>query len=41
MATLFKMHNDNVAAEWHPEVINMINKKYKGNYEKFAKRIIR
>lgn len=39
MATLFKMYNDNVAAEWHPEVINMINKKYKGNYEKFAKEL--
>ena len=39
MATLFKMYSDNVAAEWHPEVINMINKKYKGNYEKFAKEL--
>lgn len=39
MATLFKMYSDNVAAEWHPEVINLINKKYKGNYEKFAKEL--
>ena len=33
------MHPYNVAAEWHPEVINLINKKYKGNYEKFAKEL--
>ena len=39
MAVLFKIYSDNVAAEWHPEVINLINKKYKGNYEKFAKEL--
>ena len=39
MAALFKIYSDNVAAEWHPEVINLINKKYKGNYEKFAKEL--
>lgn len=35
-ATLFKMYNDNVSPDLHPEVINLINKKYKGDYEKFA-----
>lgn len=35
-ATLFKMYNDNVSSDLHPEVINLINKKYKGDYEKFA-----
>ena len=39
MAALFKIYSDNVAAEWHPEVFNLINKKYKGNYEKFAKEL--
>lgn len=39
MATLLKMYNDNVAAEWHPEVITLINKKYKGDYAKFAKEL--
>ena len=39
IATLLKIYNDNVAAEWHPEVFNLINKKYKGNYEKFAKEL--
>ncbi|MDE5611309.1 MAG: S46 family peptidase, partial [Odoribacter sp.] len=35
-AVLFKMYNDNVAPELHPEIIQFINKKYKGDYEKFA-----
>ena len=39
VAALLKIYSDNVAAEWHPEVINLINKKYKGNYEKFAKEL--
>ena len=39
MAALFKIYSDNVPAEWHPEVINLINKKYKGNFEKFAKEL--
>ena len=39
IATLLKIYSDNVAAEWHPEVFNLINKKYKGNYEKFAKEL--
>ncbi len=29
MAVLFKIYSDNVAAEWHPEVINLINKNTK------------
>lgn len=36
-ATLFKIYNDNVSEELQPEVIGLINKKYKGDYEKFAK----
>lgn len=39
IAVMFKMYSDNVAEEWHPEVIKMINKKYKGNYEKYAKEV--
>ncbi|WP_292264678.1 S46 family peptidase [Butyricimonas sp.] len=39
IATMLKMYSDNVAEEWHPEVIKMINKKYKGNYDKFAKEV--
>lgn len=39
IAVMFKMYGDNVAEEWHPEVIKMINKKYKGNYEKYAKEV--
>ncbi len=35
-ATLFKTYNDNVDADLHPEVIDLINKKYKGDYQKFA-----
>lgn len=39
IAEMLKMYSDNVAEEWHPEVIKMINKKYKGNYAKFAKEV--
>ena len=39
VAALLKIYSDNVAAEWHPDVFNLINKKYKGNYEKFAKEL--
>lgn len=39
IAALLKIYSDNVAAEWHPDVFNLINKKYKGNYEKFAKEL--
>ena len=39
IATMLKMYSDNVTEEWHPEVIKMINKKYKGNYDKFAKEV--
>lgn len=36
-ATLFKLYNDNVSQDLHPEVIALIDKKYKGDYEKFAR----
>lgn len=36
VAALFKMYSDNVSADHHPEVIDLINKKYKGDYDKFA-----
>ena len=39
VAALLKIYSDTVAAEWHPDVFNLINKKYKGNYEKFAKEL--
>ncbi len=33
---LFKVYSDNVKEEFHPEIIRMINKKYKGDFKKFA-----
>lgn len=39
-AVLFKMYNDHVDADLHPEVIDLINKKYKGNYQKFADELV-
>ena len=30
------MYNDRVKVEFHPEIIVYINKKYKGDYKKFA-----
>lgn len=35
-AVLFKVYSDNVSEELHPEVITLINKKYKGDYNKYA-----
>ena len=35
-AALFKIYNDNVDPDLYPEVIDLVNKKYKGNYDKFA-----
>lgn len=35
-AVLFKMYNDCVASELHPEIIDFVNKKYKGDYNRFA-----
>lgn len=35
-AQLFKMYNDQVESDLHPEIIDFINKKYKGDYNKFA-----
>ncbi|MEI3127198.1 MAG: hypothetical protein V8T44_15395 [Odoribacter splanchnicus] len=35
-AALFKIYNDNVNPDLYPEVIDLVNKKYKGNYDKFA-----
>ena len=35
-SALFKMYNDQVNSDLHPEVISWINKKYKGDYDKFA-----
>lgn len=34
--TMFKMYNDHVNSDLHPEIIDFINKKYKGDYKKFA-----
>ena len=35
-AVLFKIYNDKVGADLQPEIINFINKKYKGDFNKFA-----
>ena len=35
-AQLFEVFNENVAVELHPEIIELINTKYKGDYEEFA-----
>ena len=35
-AVLFKIYNDKVGADLQPESINFINKKYKGDFNKFA-----
>lgn len=35
-AALYKIYNDNVDPEFYPEIITMVNKKYKGDYNKFA-----
>ena len=35
-ATLFKIYSDNVNSDLHPEVIDLVNQKYKGDYNKFA-----
>lgn len=36
-AALFKMYDENVDPDLKPEIIEMINKKYKGDYEKFSR----
>ena len=38
-AALMKMFSDNVKPEMYPEIINEVNKKYKGDFMKFAKEI--
>lgn len=38
-AALMKMFADNVKPEMYPEIINEVNKKYKGDFMKFAKEI--
>ncbi|MEG2276272.1 MAG: S46 family peptidase [Odoribacter sp.] len=35
-ASLFKLYNDEVNADLHPDIIDLINKQYKGDYKKFA-----
>ncbi len=40
-AVLYKMYSDHVNADLYPEIINMINKKYKGDYQKFAKDLLK
>lgn len=35
-AELFKMYSDNVDSDFHPDIIDFVNSKYKGDYEKFA-----
>lgn len=35
-ASMFKIYSDNVETDLHPEIIDLVNKKYKGDYNKFA-----
>lgn len=35
-ATMFKLYSDNVDSDLHPDIIDLINSKYKGDYNKFA-----
>lgn len=35
-AALFKVYNEQVSEDLHPEIIDFINTKYKGDYQKFA-----
>ena len=35
-ATMFKMYSENVDSDLHPDIIDFVNKKYKGDYDKFA-----
>lgn len=35
-ASLFKIYSEKVDPDLHPEIIDLINKKYKGDYRKFA-----
>lgn len=35
-ATLFKIYSDNVNPDLYPTVIEMVNQKYKGDYDKYA-----
>lgn len=35
-ATLFKVYSDKVGVDLHPELIHWVNKKYKGDYARFA-----
>ena len=35
-ATMFRMYSDNVGSDLHPDIIDLVNTKYKGDYDKFA-----
>ncbi|GHV65946.1 hypothetical protein FACS1894199_08110 [Bacteroidia bacterium] len=38
-ASLYKLFSDNIDKEKHPEIITFVNKKYKGDYVKFAQEL--
>lgn len=40
-ASLFRIYNERVGEDLHPAIIDRINKKYKGDYEKFAEEMLR
>lgn len=40
-ASLFRIYNERVGEDLHPAIIDRINKKYKGDYEKFAGEMLR
>ena len=39
LASLWKMFSEDVDKKFHPEIIKTINKKYKGNFNKYAKKL--
>jgi hypothetical protein len=41
LAAMLKLYDENVPPQQHPDFYMLINKKYKGNYEKFADKMCR
>ena len=41
MAAMLKFYAQNIDKEFHPSIYNYIDKKYKGNYEKYARDLFR
>lgn len=41
VATMLKLYAEKTSAEYHPAILNEIQKKYKGNYEKYAEKLFK